>query len=115
MLLADQWQTGFVEFSGNAGLLGQTPGRTGRDVIRWLSRKPERWRKGIQPVAIDMSSTYRNGIHTAQPYARVCLVPFDVVQARSMQVGLGRSPARLHAAKPPMPGRDAADPPCTGS
>jgi transposase len=84
--LADAWQTGFVDISGPAGLLGQTPGRAGRDVMRWLSRQPQRWRDAVEVVAIDMSGTYRNGIRTALPHARIAVDPFHVVQLANKMV-----------------------------
>ncbi len=89
-LLADQWQTGFVDISGTAGLLGQTPGRTGRDVIRWLTRQPEQWREAVKVVAIDMSGTYRAGVRAALPHAKIAVDPFHVVQAANKMVAVVR-------------------------
>jgi len=89
-LLADQWQTGFVDADGGAGLLGQTAGRTGRDVVRWLARQPRRWREGVEIVTIDMSGTYRNGVRKALPHARVAVDPFHVVQAANRMVATVR-------------------------
>ena len=84
--LADQWQTGFVDISGDAGLLGQTPGRAGRDVVRWCSAQPQCWREAVQVVAIDLSGAYRSGIRTALPHARVAADPFHVVQLANKMV-----------------------------
>jgi transposase len=89
-VLADQWQTGFVDISGPTGLLGQTPGRTGRDVIRWLTRQPERWRDAVKVVAIDMSGTYRAGIRAALPHAKIAVDPFHIVQAANKMVAVVR-------------------------
>src|SRR5262249_18664562 len=95
-LLADQWQTGFVDISGTGGLLGQTAGRTGRDVVRWLSGQPARWRDAVKVVAIDMSSTYRNGIRKALPQAKIAVDPFHVVQAANKMVAKVRRRETTH-------------------
>lgn len=84
--LADQWQTGFVDISGDAGLLGQSAGRAGRDVLRWCSAQPQQWRDAIQVVAIDLSSAYRSGIRTALPHAQIAADPFHVVQLANKMV-----------------------------
>ncbi len=89
-VLADQWQTGFVDIGGRAGLLGQTPGRTGRDVIRWLARQPKRWREAVKVVAIDMSGTYRNGVRAALPHADIAVDPFHIVQAANKMLATVR-------------------------
>ncbi len=94
-LLADQRQTGFVDISGTAGLLGQTPGRTGRDVIRWLTRQPRRWREAVRVVAIDMSGTYRAGVRAGLPHAKIAVDPFHLVAGRQ-QDGRRRTPPRDH-------------------
>ncbi|MCA1681656.1 MAG: transposase, partial [Actinobacteria bacterium] len=64
----------------------QTPGRAGRDVVRWCSAQPQCWREAVQVVAIDLSGAYRSGIRTALPHARVAADPFHVVQLANKMV-----------------------------
>ena len=40
VLVRDRWHTGFVDASGNGGLLGQVEGRSSADAIAWLNAQP---------------------------------------------------------------------------
>lgn len=89
-LTRDRWHTGFVDALGAGGLLGQVEGRTVADVLAWLSTTPLTWRRGIQHVAIDMSSTYRAAIRTGLPDAVVVVDHFHVVQLANKMLSLVR-------------------------
>ncbi|GLW96080.1 ISL3 family transposase [Microtetraspora sp. NBRC 16547] len=80
--LADTWHTGYIDISGDQGLLGQVEGRGCEDVIAWLNAQPACWRAQIEVVAIDMSASYANAL----PNARLVVDPFHVVQAATKMV-----------------------------
>jgi transposase len=60
----DPWDTGFIDLSGDQGLLGQREGRTGAAVIDWLAEQSEQFRAGIEFVAIDPAAVYATAIRT---------------------------------------------------
>jgi len=60
----DPWDTGFVDLTGDQGLLGQREGRTGAAVIDWLSERSEAFRAGVAFVAIDPAAVYASAIRT---------------------------------------------------
>jgi transposase len=80
LMMRDRWHTGFVDALGAGGLLGQVEGRSAADVLAWLSTTDPSWRKNIQYVAIDMSTTYRAAVRTGLPDAIVVVDHFHVVQ-----------------------------------
>ncbi|AWK76263.1 hypothetical protein CBI38_32870 (plasmid) [Rhodococcus oxybenzonivorans] len=47
----DPWDTGFVDLSGNQGLLGQKEGRTTPAVITWLKERTPEFREAIEYAA----------------------------------------------------------------
>ncbi|WP_385625414.1 ISL3 family transposase (plasmid) [Streptomyces sp. P8-A8] len=79
-LTRDRWHTGVVDALGTGGLLGQVEGRAVADVLAWLVATPLTWRKSIEYVAIDMSTTYRAAVRTGLPQATVVVDHFHVVQ-----------------------------------
>lgn len=84
------------------GLLGQVEGRTGADVLAWLSTTPRTWRKNITHVAIDMAATYRAAIRTGLPDATVVVDHFHVVQLANINAVHGQAP---HHRREPRPTR----------
>ena len=69
VLVRDRWHTGFVDASGNGGLLGQVEGRSSADAIAWLNAQPASWRAGITHVTIDLLASYAKAVREALPDA----------------------------------------------
>jgi len=86
VLLADRWHTGFVDISGEQGLLGQIEGRTADDTAFWLYQAGPAWRDQVQIVVIDLCSVYASAVRRMLPGARLALDPFHVVQLATKMV-----------------------------
>ena len=67
----DRWHTGFVDLSGDQGLLGQVEGRTIAAVTGWLAGREAPWRARVAFVAIDMCTIVRSAVRVALPQARL--------------------------------------------
>jgi transposase len=78
----DPWDTGFVDLTGDQGLLGQREGRTSAAVIDWLSERSDEFRAGIEFVAIDPAAVYASAIRTPGllPNATIVVDHFHLVQ-----------------------------------
>ncbi len=78
----DPWDTGFVDVSGDQGLLGQREGRTSAAVIDWLAEQSEQFRAGVQFVAIDPAAVYATAIRSPGllPNATVVVDHFHLVK-----------------------------------
>ncbi|MHB8450574.1 MAG: ISL3 family transposase [Mycobacteriales bacterium] len=85
-LLADRWHTGFVDLSGDAGLLGQVEGRTADDAAYWLAQAGPAWRSGVGVVVIDMCTIYAAAVRRMLPDATLAVDPFHVVQLGTKMV-----------------------------
>lgn len=82
----DRWHTGFVDLTGNQGLLGQVEGRSAGDAGSWLAARTQAWRDAVQTVAIDMCSAYRAAVRKHLPHARLVVDHFHVVQLANQVV-----------------------------
>lgn len=78
----DPWDTGFVDLSGDQGLLGQREGRTSAAVIDWLSERSQEFRDSIEFVAIDPAAVYAKAIRTPGllPNATIVVDHFHLVK-----------------------------------
>ncbi|MEV0169333.1 ISL3 family transposase [Nonomuraea fuscirosea] len=76
----DRWHTGFVDLSGDQGLLGQVEGRTVAAVTGWLDQRDAAWRTGVAFVAIDMCSIFKSAVRAALPHVTLVVDHFHVVQ-----------------------------------
>ncbi|WP_242603479.1 transposase [Mycolicibacterium thermoresistibile] len=78
----DPWDTGFVDLSGNQGLLGQREGRTSAAVIDWLNERTPQFREAVQFVAIDPAAVYAAAIRTPGllPNATIVVDHFHLVK-----------------------------------
>lgn len=78
----DPWDTGFVDLSGDQGLLGQREGRTSAAVIDWLTERSPDFRERIQYVAIDPAAVYAKAIRTPGllPNATIVVDHFHLVK-----------------------------------
>ncbi|MDA0643106.1 ISL3 family transposase [Nonomuraea ferruginea] len=76
----DRWHTGFVDLSGDQGLLGQVEGRTIAAVTGWLLQRGTSWRERVGFVAIDMCTIFKSAIRSALPHATLVVDHFHVVQ-----------------------------------
>jgi transposase len=76
----DRWHTGFVDITGNQGLLGQQLGRRGADVVAWLHARGPAFCQGVVYVAIDPSAAYASGVRRALPHATIVVDHFHLVQ-----------------------------------
>jgi len=84
--VTDRWHTGFVDLTGDQGLLGQVEGRSGGDAGAWLAARTRQWRESVQTVAIDMCSAYRAAVREHLPHARLVVDHFHVVQLANQVV-----------------------------
>jgi transposase len=55
----DRWHTGFVDLSGEQGLLRQAAGRRSVTVTAWLCQRSQAFRDGVRYVVIDPAAAYR--------------------------------------------------------
>lgn len=78
--LTDRWHTGFVDLTGEQGLLGQVEGRSAADARSWLGARTQAWRDGVEVVAIDMCPAYRAAVREYLPNATLVVDHFHVVQ-----------------------------------
>ncbi|MFE2321565.1 transposase [Streptomyces sp. NPDC059441] len=76
----DRWHVGFVDLSGEQGLLGQVEGRTAQSVIGWLADRDQAWRDAVQYVAIDMCTIFKSAIRRVLPQATLVKDHFHLVQ-----------------------------------
>jgi transposase len=76
----DRWHVGFVDLSGQQGLLGQVEGRTAQAVIDWLNEREQSWREAVRFVAIDMCTIFKSAICRALPQATLVVDHFHLVQ-----------------------------------
>jgi transposase len=88
--VVDRWHTGFVDLTGDQGLLGQVEGRSSRDAGSWLAARTPQWRESVQVVAIDMCSAYRAAVAEHLPDATLVVDHFHVVQLANQMVSAVR-------------------------
>ncbi|MCJ0907419.1 ISL3 family transposase [Rhodococcus sp. ARC_M6] len=84
----DPWDTGFVDLSGDQGILGQAEGHTSKTVIDWLSARTPEFREGIEYVAIDPAAVYAKAVRTPGllPNAVLVVDHFHLVQLANTAV-----------------------------
>lgn len=87
VVTADRWHTGFVDISGEQGLLGQVEGRTAEDAAYWLHQAGPAWRQQVQIVVIDMCTVYAAAVRRMLPHAALAVDVFHVVQLATKMVG----------------------------
>jgi len=63
----DRWHVGFIDPSGEQGLLGQVEGRTAQVVIDWPADRDQAWRDAVRYVAIDMCTIFKSAIRGVLP------------------------------------------------
>lgn len=88
--VVDRWHTGFVDLTGDQGLLGQVEGRSGRDAGSWLAARTQQWRESVRVVAIDMCAAYRAAVAEHLPNATLVVDHFHVVQLANQMVSAVR-------------------------
>jgi transposase len=88
--VVDRWHTGFVDLTGNQGLLGQVEGRSASDAGSWLAARTQQWRESVAVVAIDMCSAYRAAVAEHLPDATLVVDHFHVVQLANQVVSAVR-------------------------
>ncbi|MGH3915041.1 MAG: ISL3 family transposase [Pseudonocardiaceae bacterium] len=87
VVAADRWHTGFVDISGEQGLLGQVEGRTAEDAAYWLHQAGPAWRQHVQIVVIDLCTIYASAVRRMLPHATLAVDAFHVVQLATTMVG----------------------------
>jgi transposase len=88
--VVDRWHTGFVDLSGDQGLVGQVEGRSAGDAGSWLAARTQRWRDSVAVVAIDMCSAYRAAVRKYLPNTTLVVDHFHVVQLANQTVAAVR-------------------------
>jgi transposase len=86
VLVADRWHTGFVDLSGDQGLLGQVEGRTADDTAYWLHQAGPAWRQQVDVVVIDLCTIYASAVRRMLPHATLAADPFHIVQLGTKMV-----------------------------
>ncbi|MEV4016778.1 transposase [Nonomuraea angiospora] len=76
----DRWHTGFVDLSGDRGLLGQVEGRTIAAATGWLNQRDAAWRQQVAFVAIDMCTIFKSAVRAVLPHATLVVDHFHLVQ-----------------------------------
>ena len=74
--ITDRWHTGFMDLTGDQGLLGQVEGRASGDAGTWLAARTQAWRDGVATVAIDMCSACRAAVREHLPNAALVVDHF---------------------------------------
>jgi hypothetical protein len=103
--ITDRWHTGFVDLTGDQGLLGQVEGRSSSDAGSWLAARTQRWRDGVAYVAIDMCSAYRATVRKHLPNATLIVDHFHVVPLANQMVSSPAAPGDREATGTPGPQR----------
>ncbi|WUE08615.1 transposase [Nonomuraea sp. NBC_00507] len=71
--------TGFVDLSGEQGLLGQVEGRTIAAVTSWLNQRDPAWRARGNFVAIDTCTIFKAAVRAALPRTTLVAHHFHLV------------------------------------
>jgi transposase len=75
----DPWETGFVDVTGDQGLLGQVDGRTSAAVQAWLTARTSAFRAAVQVVVIDPHAGYAAAVRAALPHAAIAVDHFHLI------------------------------------
>jgi transposase len=57
-------------------------GKSPAKLRRWTAERSPRWRRGVKVVALDLTDTYRAGLHPSLSHATIVVDPFHVVLVR---------------------------------
>lgn len=82
----DPWETGFVDITGDQGLLGQVDGRTSAAVQAWLEARTEAFRAGVEVVVIDPHAGYAAAVRAALPDALLAVDHFHLIMLANKAV-----------------------------
>ena len=82
----DPWETGFVDITGEQGLLGQVDGRTSAAVQAWLAARTPAFRAGMEVVVIDPHAGYAAAVRTALPDAAIAVDHFHLIMLANKAV-----------------------------
>jgi transposase len=61
-------------------------GKDARKLRRWCAKRPERWRRGVRVVALDLTDTYRAGLRPHLAHATKVADPFHVTRLGNRMV-----------------------------
>jgi len=75
----DPWETGFVDITGDQGLLGQVDGRTSTAVQAWFAARGPEFRAGIKVVVMDPHAGYAAAVRAALPDAVIAVDHFHLI------------------------------------
>jgi transposase len=82
----DPWETGFVDVTGDQGLLGQVDGRTSAAVQAWLAARSPAFRAGVEVVVIDPHAGYAAAVRAVLPHAQLAVDHFHLVMLANKAV-----------------------------
>jgi transposase len=82
----DPWETGFVDLTGDQGLLGQVDGRTSAAVRAWLAERTEEFRAGAQVAVIDPHAGNAAAERAVLPHAQLAVDHFHLVMLANKAV-----------------------------
>jgi transposase len=61
-------------------------GKSAHKLRKWTSERAERWRRQVKVVALDLTDTYRSGLHPHLSHARRVADPFHVTRVANRMV-----------------------------
>lgn len=73
------WTTSIVD-SKEGYLLDMVPGRTAKESITWIEKRPKSWKDAIRFGAMDLSGPYSKVFDEALPHIRKVADPFHLVK-----------------------------------
>ncbi|HEY2834355.1 MAG TPA: ISL3 family transposase [Sporichthyaceae bacterium] len=82
----DPWETGFVDITGDQGLLGQVDGRTSTAVKGWLKARSQAFRDGVDVVVIDPHAGYAAAVREVLPDAALAVDHFHLIMLANKAV-----------------------------
>ena len=92
----EPWMSTIVDTT-TGQVLGVVDGRDSAGVGAWLAARPQKWRDGVQVVAIDPSAAFRKALGEHLPRAAVSVDAFHLVKAANDALtGVRQRLAREH-------------------
>jgi transposase len=82
----DPWETGFVDVTGDQGLLGQVDGRTSAAVQAWLAERSPEFRAGVQVAVVDPHAGYAAAVRAVLPHAQLAVDHFHLIMLANKAV-----------------------------
>lgn len=79
------YATGLVDLDRRV-VIDLFEGKSAAQLRRWTAGRPRAWRRGVKVVALDLTDTYRNGLHPHLSHAVHVADPFHVTRVANRVV-----------------------------